>query len=364
MAKFIEFLDRKKYLFTLLTLVSIVLHFWINTRLLDNSQSLAGYLYFFLFVIAVLFGLLPLYLHRRLTTFYWERTKKNRLSVLGLGFIIFLSAVALIGPLLTQNPTEVNFRVKNTPPVGFSLEQTSYDARTGKFTSEIIRGGWEHPFGTDDKGRDLLAMIVWGARISLQVGLLATGIAIFLGVVIGVSSAYLGGWADNVIMRFTDIMMTFPFFLLLVLIIYLFGSNLTFIVILIGVTGWTGTARLVRSEALSLRTREFIMAAKALGASDARIVFRHLIPNTLSSIIVIATLSIPGIILAESALSFIGLGDPTVTSWGLILRTGQATLDTAWWIAIEPGIMLFFTVLAFNFLGDGLRDAFDPRSSL
>jgi len=150
----------------------------------------------------------------------------------------------------------------------------------------------------------------------------------------------------------------------LVFIIFIFGPSLAFIVVVIGLTGWTGTARLIRSEALSLRTREFVMASKALGASDGRIILAHLIPNVMSLIIVIATLSIPGVILAEAALSFIGLGDPTVASWGMILRAGQQNLDTTWWVAVAPGIMLFLTVLAFNFLGDGLRDAFDPRSSV
>jgi peptide/nickel transport system permease protein len=135
-------------------------------------------------------------------------------------------------------------------------------------------------------------------------------------------------------------------------------------VLAIGLTGWTGTARLIRSESLSLRTREFVIAAKALGASDNRVIFRHLIPNVISLIIIIATLSIPGVILAEAALSFIGLGDPTVSSWGIILEAGQTSLNTAWWVAVEPGIMLFLTVLAFNFLGDGLRDAFDPKSNV
>ena len=225
-------------------------------------------------------------------------------------------------------------------------------------------GTWQHPLGTDDKGRDMLAMLVSGARVSLQVGLLATLIAVLIGTIMGVVSAYYGGWADNALMRFTDIMMTFPFFLLLVFIIFIYGPSLAFIILAIGLTGWTGTARLIRSEALSLRTREFIMASKSLGASDSRIIFRHLIPNVISSVIVIATLSIPGIILAEAALSFIGLGDPTVTSWGVVLHAGQQSLDTAWWVAVEPGLILFLTVLAFNFLGDGIRDAFDPRSQL
>jgi len=306
----------------------------------------------------------PFYGNRRLIKYYWERTRRNKLAVFGLAFIAFLILLALIGPLLTLDPTSVDFEEKNLPPVGFATEKSVYNIETDEFTTTEVSGNWRHPLGTDGKGRDLLAMIVSGARISLLVGLIATGIAIILGTIIGVLSAYLGGWADNVLMRFTDIMMTFPFFLLLVLIVFIFGPSLAFIVLVIGLTGWTGTARLIRSEALSLRTREFVIAAKALGASDSRVIFRHLIPNVISLIIVIATLSIPGVILAEAALSFIGLGDPTMASWGIILEAGQHSLDTSWWIAVEPGIMLFLTVLAFNFLGDGLRDAFDPKSNV
>ena len=300
----------------------------------------------------------------RLVNYYWQRTQRNKLAVFGLAFIIFLILLAAIGPFFTLDPTAVNFEEKNMPPVGFTIEQSVYNIATDEFTTKEIPGTWKHPLGTDSKGRDMLAMIVSGARVSLLVGLIATGIAIILGTIIGVLSAYLGGWADNALMRFTDVMMTFPFFLLLVLIVFIFGPSLVFIVLAIGLTGWTGTARLIRSEALSLRTREFVMAAKALGASDNRVIFRHLIPNVISLIIIIATLSIPGVILAEAALSFIGLGDPTVSSWGIILEAGQTSLNTAWWVAVEPGIMLFLTVLAFNFLGDGLRDAFDPKSNV
>jgi peptide/nickel transport system permease protein len=304
------------------------------------------------------------YTSTSLTGYYWERVRRNRLAVGGLAFILFLILLAIIGPFLTADPTAVNFEEKNMPPPGFAIEESVYVPQTGQFTTKTAIGTWKHPLGTDNKGRDLLAMIISGARISLLVGLFATGIAIVLGTLIGVSSAYFGSWVDQVLMRFTDIIMTFPFFLLLVLVVFIFGPNLAFIVLVIGLTGWTGIARLIRSETLSLRTREFIMASKALGASDSRIILAHLVPNVISLIIVIATLSIPGVILAEAALSFIGLGDPAVTSWGMVLRAGQQTLDTAWWVAVAPGIMLFLTVLAFNFLGDGLRDAFDPRSSV
>jgi peptide/nickel transport system permease protein len=302
-------------------------------------------------------------INQRLVSYYWQRTKRNKLAVFGLAFIIFLIALAAIGPFFTTDPTAVNFDEKEIPPIGFTTQHSIYNIGTDTFTTTEVHGTWKHSLGTDSKGRDMLAMIVSGARVSLLVGLIATGIAIILGTIIGVLSAYLGGWADNALMRFTDIMMTFPFFLLLVLIVFIFGPSLAFIVLAIGLTGWTGIARLIRSESLSLRTREFVVASKALGASDKRVIFRHLIPNVVSLIIIIATLSIPGVILAEAALSFIGLGDPTVSSWGIILESGQHTLDTSWWVAVEPGIMLFLTVLAFNFLGDGLRDAFDPKSS-
>ncbi len=336
----------------------------VDLTLPASILSSTAYVYIFLLLLIVFFGIPSFYANRRLSRYYWDRTKKNTLAVLGLAFILFLFLVALVGPFLTRDPTQVNFKERNLPPAGFSSShsQSYYDAASGKFVTQESKGSWAHPLGTDEKGRDLLAMLVSGARISLQVGFLATGIAIMIGTIVGVVAAFSGGWMDNALMRFTDIMMTFPFFLLLIFIVFILGPNLNIIITVIGLTGWTGTARLVRSEALSLRTREFVLAAKSLGATNNRIIFRHIVPNAVSTIIVIATLSIPGVILAESALSFIGLGDPKVPSWGVVLNAGQNTLETAWWVAVEPGICLFLTVLAFNFFGDGLRDAFDPRS--
>ena len=346
------------------TLLVLILIIFLDIYLIDQILDPFEYFSLFFTLLLIFYVLYPLYTNRRLTRYYWDRTRKHGLSLFGLAFILLLVAVALFGPFFTDDPTKVNFDEKNWPPLGFSVQQSVYDVNSGQFVTTEYPGTWQHPLGTDGKGRDMLAMLISGARVSLQVGLLASMIAIFIGSILGVLSAYFGGWVDMALMRFTDIMMTFPFFLLLVFIIFIFGPSLVFIILVIGLTGWTGTARLVRSEALSLRTREFIMASKSLGASDTRIIFRHLIPNVMSSIIVIATLSVPGVILAEAALSFIGLGDPTVASWGLILNAGQRSLDTAWWVAVEPGFMLFLTVLAFNFLGDGIRDAFDPRSQL
>lgn len=251
----------------------------------------------------------------RLINYYWQRARRNKLAVFGLAFIIFLILLAVIGPLFRADPTAVNFDNKEIPPIGFTTQQSIYSIETDNFTTTKISGTLKHPLGTDSKGRDMLAMLVSGARVSLLVGLIATGIAIILGTIIGVASAYFGGWVDNVLMRFTDIMMTFPFFLLLVLIVSIYGQSLILIILAIGLTGWTGATRMIRSESLSLRTREFVVAAKALGASDNRVIFRHLIPNVVSLIIVIATLAIPGVIIAEAALSFIGLGDPNVISW-------------------------------------------------
>jgi len=345
-------------------IVLLIITFLLDILVVEKIFAPLNYLYIALGIVFLRYGIPLIYASRRLIRYYWQRASKNKMAVSGLVFIIFLILLALIGPLFTADPTAVNFEEKNMPPLGFALEEAVYNLDTGQFTTTRTTGTMAHPLGTDDKGRDLLAMIVSGAGVSLQVGLLATGIAIILGTLIGVSAAYFGGKMDNILMRFTDIIMTFPFFLLLVFIVFIFGPNLALIVLIIGLTGWTGTARLIRSETLSLRTREFVMASKALGASDRRVVLSHLIPNVMSLIIVIATLSIPGVILAEAALSFIGLGDPNVASWGMILKTGQQSLDTTWWVAVAPGVMLFLTVLAFNFLGDGLRDAFDPRSSV
>lgn len=355
---------RVKNLAFIVAMVLLVTTLLLDIFVIEMIFDLLTYLYIALGLLFVRYGIPLLYASRRLIQYYWQRAIKNKLAVGGLVFILLLILLAFIGPLFTVDPTAVNFDEKNLPPLGFTIEESVYKIETKQFITSRITGTSEHPLGTDDKGRDLLAMIVSGTRVSLQVGLFATGIAIILGTLIGVSAAYLGGKTDNILMRFTDIMMTFPFFLLLVFIVFIFGPNLALIVIVIGLTGWTGTARLIRSESLSLRTREFVMASKALGASDRRIILSHLIPNVISLIIVIATLSIPGVILAEAALSFIGLGDPSVASWGMILKAGQQNLDTTWWVAVAPGIMLFLTVLAFNFLGDGLRDAFDPRSNI
>jgi peptide/nickel transport system permease protein len=204
--------------------------------------------------------------------------------------------------------------------------------------------------------------MLYGARISMSVGFVSVGIAVFIGTLIGTMAAYYGGRTDELLMRFVDLMLNFPrFFLLLTLIAFLHPSIFV-IMAVIGLTGWMGLARLVRSEILSLKEREFVLSARALGARDRRIMFRHILPNALVPVLVSATLGVAGAILAESGLSFLGLGvQPPTPSWGNILIDGKANIEIAWWLSVFPGMAILVTVLAYNLLGEGLRDALDPR---
>lgn len=221
---------------------------------------------------------------------------------------------------------------------------------------------WQYPLGTDDLGRDVLTRILYGARISLLVGFVAVGIATMIGIVVGALAGYYGRWIDAVMMRFVDIMLCFPTFFLILAVIAFLEPSIWNIMIIIGLTSWMGVARLVRAEFLSLRERDFVQAARTLGASDSRIIFRHVLPNALSPVLVSATLGVAGAILTESALSFLGIGvQPPTPSWGNMLITGKQTLGTAWWMSAFPGLAILITVLGYNLLGEGIRDALDPR---
>jgi peptide/nickel transport system permease protein len=219
-----------------------------------------------------------------------------------------------------------------------------------------------HPLGTDDLGRDVLARMAHGARISLSVGFVAVGLATLIGLVVGLLSGFYGGRIDAVLMRLVDMMLCFPAFFLILSVIAFIGPSIWNIMIIIGLTGWMGVARLVRAETLSLKERDFVAAARAQGAGDARIIFRHVLPNTLAPILVAATLGVAGAILTESALSFLGIGvQPPTPSWGNILTAGKDNIEYAWWLSLFPGLAILFTVLGYNLLGEGIRDAADPR---
>lgn len=213
-----------------------------------------------------------------------------------------------------------------------------------------------HVMGTDSLGRDLLSRMIYGARISLSIGLIAVGISVLLGILLGALAGFYGGWVDTLIMRFADIMLCFPTFFLILAVVALTEPSIFNIMAIIGLTGWMGAARLVRGEILSLKEREFIQAEHSLGASHARIIGLHLVPNAMGPVMVHATLGIASAILLESGLSFLGLGvQPPVPSWGNILIEAKSTLGIAWWITLYPGLAILLTILGFNFLAEGLK---------
>lgn len=266
----------------------------------------------------------------------------NRVAVGGLCSIGGICLIAVLAPILAPHDPALQGDL-----VGQSL--------LGPSGSNLL--------GTDRFARDVLSRVLYGARISLGIGLFAVGISVTLGTLIGAVAGFFGGWIDAVLMRLVDVVIAFPRLILLITVIAVFdGASLILIVTVIGLTQWPGTARLVRGDVLSIREREYVLAARALGFSNRRILFRHILPNTLVPVIIAATLGIGNVIVLEAGLSFLGIGvQPPTPSWGGMVAAGRQDLLGAWWISTFPGLAIVFTVVCFNLVGDGLRDALDPR---
>ncbi|MBD8064793.1 ABC transporter permease [Devosia sp. PTR5] len=270
-----------------------------------------------------------------------KRFLKHRPAVISLGFLMLLALVIIIGPYLS--------------PYTFDGQDFTLIGAPGPMNAQ-------HWLGTDELGRDAMTRLIYGGRVSLAVGLAGAVIATFAGTLVGALSGFYRGWVDLLLMRFTDVMLSIPTLPLVLLLSGLFRPSPPLLVAIVGLLIWMGTARLVRSQFLALREREFVEAARALGAGGPRLMFRHILPNAIGPITVSATLAVGSAIMLESALSFLGFGiQPPVPTWGNLLNSASSWLSVAPWLAIPPGLLILCTVLAVNFLGDGLRDAMEPR---
>ena len=277
--------------------------------------------------------------HKPLRADVWRRFRQNKLAMIGLVFIVVLILVAVFAPLIAPyGPAE------RTP---------------GAFREPPSTAHW---FGTDTIGLDVFSRVIYGARISLRVGIIATFMTVVIGLVLGAVAGYFGGKTDGFIMRITDVFLAIPYIILAVSIATLFGKSVNSVILVLGLTGWLGLCRIVRASFLSLNRLEYVEAARSLGFGHSRIIFRHMLPNALQPVIVYATIEVGTIILAEAALSFLGVGPtPPTPAWGLMVSEAKSTLAVAPHMLFFPGMAIFLTVLAFVFVGDGLRDALDPK---
>ncbi len=270
---------------------------------------------------------------------WWQRFLRNPRVVVGLAVICSLYLIALLAPLVApQDPNAQVLLDRLKPPSP------------------------QHWLGTDQLGRDLLSRAIWAARVSLGVSLIATFITVVLGTLVGLMSGYFGGGLDQVLMRTTDVFLSFPVFILLITVVAIYGASVWLLILFLGLVAWPESARMIRAEVLSLAQREFSLAARVVGAGNIRIMLRHILPNVVPVLVVAATLRVAVVILVEAGLSYFGLGvPPPAPSWGNMVADGKLLMGTAWWITTFPGALVVISVLAYNLLGDGLRDVLDPR---
>ena len=270
-----------------------------------------------------------------------RRFSANSLAVVSVYVIVFMYLIAILAPLLAPHDPDTMDRVLET---------------------RYLAPSWVHLMGTDEFGRDLLSRAIYGARVSLSIGMLAMLVSKGIGTTYGAIAGYVGGWVDDVMMRGVDVVIAFPTFYLMLMLVGVFEANIVVLVLILGLTSWPGTARYIRGEILSLKQQEFAESARAIGLPGRLILMRHLIPSALSPVLVSAALSVAGMIGAEAGLSFLGLGiRPPTPSWGNMVSAGQDALLVAWWVAFFPGALLATTLISFSLLADGLRDAFDPK---
>ena len=291
---------------------------------------------------------------------FWRRFRRDRVAIVALVFIVLLSLIALVAPLLTQI---LDLKPLNSPD---TTELDSFGSPTGP--SSV------HPLGVDDLGRDVLARVIYGARVSLEVAFIATGVAVVLGVLVGTLAGFFKGWVDTALSRFMDVVLAFPILLLAIGLAAscslgngcvggLIQPGETTLIVVIALSSWPYVGRIIRGQVLSLREQEFVEASRSLGASNGRIMRHEILPNLVAPIIVYTSLILPTNILYEAALSFLGVGvQPPTASWGQMIAAAAPVFDTAWWYMLFPGLALVVTVLAFNLVGDGLQDALDPVS--
>jgi peptide/nickel transport system permease protein len=268
-----------------------------------------------------------------------DRFRKNKLAVISLAFLLLMYFTAAAAPIIAP-----------------------YNPNANHPTNVHARPSTDHILGTDENGRDVLSRLIYGSRASMLVALVAVGISISIGTLVGGTAGFVGKFADTILMRLTDGMLSVPYFFLVLIVVSVFGANLRNLIIVIGISTWMLVARIVRGEVIRLNNFDFVLAARAIGATNPRILFRHILPHTTPLIIVAATLGVASAILLESALSYLGLGiQPPTPSWGNMLSNSQAYLWSNPLLPVYPGLLIFFTVLAYNFVGDALRDAFDPQ---
>lgn len=271
--------------------------------------------------------------------FIWQQFRKNRMAVVGLVLVLLFFGIALAAPWFSHHsPTAYDLDAVLLPPSGV------------------------HWFGTDEEGRDVFSRMIYGTRVSLTVGFISVALYVILGVVLGALAGYFGGWVDVFVSRAIEVMICFPTFFLILAVLAFIGPSLVNIMVVIGLTSWPGIARLVRGEFLKLRRQDFVSAGRVVGAGNLRLIFRHILPNSMAPVFVSATFGVASSILIESSLSFLGFGvQPPTPSWGEILSQSRDFMDIAWWLAFFPGLAIFISITAYNLVGEGLRDAIDPR---